>query len=264
MDKPKHPTILKIVSLLQKAQHAVVLTGAGISTPSGIPDFRSPDSGIWKRYDPAEVATLSAFRHNPTTFYHWLHLLAEKIIQAEPNPAHLALAQLEQAGKIKALITQNIDGLHQKAGAKLVIEVHGTFQTLVCIRCYRKYRSNDHDNPNIYASIIDAYLHDDLIPHCPGCGSILKPDIILFEEQLPALSWIEAQQACRKCDLLIIAGSSLEVMPVAGLPMRALENGARLVSINKTATYIDVRADAILQEDVAEVLPQIAEAVLNG
>jgi NAD-dependent deacetylase len=183
-------------------------------------------------------------------------------MNAQPNPAHLALAKLEKAGKIETVITQNFDGLHQKAGSTRVLEVHGSFRTFTCIRCYQKYRTDSLET-NHADGFMESYLKHGTIPLCLQCGGTLKPDVILFEEQLPVQTWIEAQQACRKCDLLLIVGSSLEVMPVAGLPMRALENGAPLVSINRTPTYLDVRAEVTLRSDIAEILPPIVEAVLR-
>jgi NAD-dependent deacetylase len=238
--------------LLRSFHHGVVLSGAGISTPSGIPDFRSAGSGLWKRFDPFEVASLSAFRYHPEKFFAWFRSLAQIMWQAEPNAAHFALAQLERAGCITTIITQNIDGLHQQAGSSRVLEVHGTLQTLTCIGCYRQFDS---------AGFIEPYLERGEIPRCPGCYHILKPNAVLFEEQLPARTWLQARQACRECDLILVTGSSLEVMPVAGLPMQAVEHGARLILINQSPTYLDVRADVVLRGDLAEILPRIAAAV---
>jgi len=240
--------------LIKHSHHSVVLTGAGISTPSGIPDFRSPGTGLWTKYLPMEVASLSAFRYNPELFYQWLHPLVQHMLTARPNPAHYSLAQLEENGFIESIITQNIDGLHSRAGSKNVIEVHGTLNSLTCIKCFIQVSSE---------LIIQEYIDNCLIPHCQICGGILKPDVILYEEQLPLKTWIKAEEACRKCDLLIVAGTSLEVMPSAKLPVVALDNGASLIIINKTNTYIDIRADIIIRADVADIFPQISEKVLN-
>jgi NAD-dependent deacetylase len=240
--------------LINEAKHTVVLTGAGISTPSGIPDFRSPGSGLWTRYDPMKVASLTAFRYHPEKFFDWLHGLALKLTQAQPNPAHIALAQLEQAGAIQAIITQNIDRLHQRAGSKHVLEVHGSMSTLTCISCYRQYDSDQ---------FIKPYLENGEIPRCPNCGNVLKPDVVLFEEQLPFRTWLQAQTETKECDLMLVCGSSLEVTPVAHLPYQALENGAHLIIVNDTPTYVDERADVVLREDVAEVVPRIAAEVIR-
>ena len=240
--------------LLSEARNTVVLTGAGSSTPSGIPDFRSSGSGLWTRYLPMEVASLSAFVHHPQRFYEWPRPLASHMLNAEPNPAHLALARLEQQGHIQTLITQNIDGLHQRAGSKNVLEVHGTLSTMTCIGCYRQYPTDD---------FIDAFLQEGVIPYCPECGKILKPDVVLFEEQLPATTWVKARQASETCDLMIVAGSSLAVMPVAGLPQKALEHGAEILVINKTDTYIDESAAAVLRGDVAEIIPALVAPFIH-
>ncbi|HLE13300.1 MAG TPA: NAD-dependent deacylase [Anaerolineales bacterium] len=247
--------LLAAASLLRSAKKGVALTGAGISTPSGIPDFRSAGSGLWTRFDPFEVASLSAFRYRPEKFYAWMRSLAIEIVQARPNPAHLALASLEQVGLIQMVITQNIDSLHQRAGSLHVLEIHGTLQSLTCIGCYHRYGAS---------GFLEPYLETGQIPRCPDCYQILKPDVVLFEEQLPVRAWLQAQQACESCDLLLVAGSSLEVMPVAGLPLRALEHGSHLILVNQSPTYLDERADFIFNEDVAVVLPHLVAEVQHG
>lgn len=258
MGEFSHATLMGIAcaaDILRGSKRAVVLTGAGISTPSGIPDFRSTDSGLWARYDPFEVASLTSFRYHPERFFEWMHPLAKGIFNARPNAAHYSLARLEQAERLKVVITQNIDTLHQRAGSKNVLEVHGSFATLTCIRCFRSYEAGPY---------LPAYLDEGKIPHCPDCNGILKPDLVLFGEQLPAKVWLKAQEACRTCDVMIVAGSSLEVLPVAGLPMRALENGAHLILVNHSETYLDVRADVVLHENVDLVIPMIIEDVLGN
>ncbi len=239
---------------LRHARRVVALTGAGISTPSGIPDFRSTGSGLWDRYNPMEVASLMAFRHHPERFFAWVRPLVQGILEAQPNPAHVALARLEQAGHLHTLITQNIDGLHQRAGSQRVLEVHGTLSTATCTQCFRTVPS---------AQFISAFLETGEIPRCPTCGGILKPDVILFGEQLPWKVWQQAEEAARTCDLMLVAGSSLEVTPVARLPLLAAQSGAALIVINHTPTYIDIRADVVLRGDVAHILPRIAEQVLE-
>ncbi len=238
--------------IIRAGQRGVVLTGAGISTPSGIPDFRSPDSGLWEKFDPFEVASLTAFRYNPKRFYAWLRDLAITVVNAQPNPAHYSITHLQELGYVKTIITQNIDGLHQRSGSKNILEVHGSIEHMTCVQCYSTYVSSDY---------IQDYLDKGTIPLCPKCKGILKPDLVLMGEQLPVRIWQKAQEACKKCDLMIVVGSSLEVLPVAGLPMRALENGAHLILINYTQTYLDVRADVVLHEDVATVLPRIVDEI---
>jgi NAD-dependent deacetylase len=241
--------------LIRKAKRAVVLTGAGISTPSGIPDFRSEGTGLWSREEPLEVASLTTFRTAPARFFEWFRPLAGQIFFAGPNAAHLALAQLEEAGYVKTVITQNIDALHQKAGSTCVVETHGTMKTLTCTRCYQTFDSEP---------FFKSFIEQGSIPACTVCGGVLKPDVILFGEQLPHAAWIRAQRAARQCDLMLVAGSSLEVLPVAGLPMQAIDHGAHLIVINNTPTYVNVRADIVLMENVESILPEIAKRVQHG
>ena len=241
--------------LFRQARRVVVLTGAGISTPSGIPDFRSEGTGLWSRDEPLEVASLSTFRTAPEKFYGWFRPLAECIFNAGPNPAHRALADLEAGGRVHCIATQNIDMLHQKAGSSNVVELHGTLATLSCSQCYEQIDSRD---------VLEAFIERGEVPHCRHCGGVLKPDVILFGEQLPQKAWLEAQRQARECDLMVVAGSSLEVLPVASLPMQALDRGAHLIIINNSPTYLNVRADAVFTEDVASILPDIAERVLHG
>ena len=241
--------------IIRSSKKVVALTGAGISTPSGIPDFRSTKNGLWEKVDPFEVASLAAFRYDPEKFFSWIRPLTETLFRANPNLAHLGLAELEKAGFIQTIITQNIDMLHQRAGSKHVLEVHGSWSSLTCVNCFHKEKADKY---------MEAFLKNGEIPRCPKCGGILKPDLILFGEQLPSKIWLTAQQEAKQCDVMIVAGSSLEVLPVAGLPMRALENGARLIIINHSETYIDVRADVVIHEDVAEIIPLITQAVMEN
>lgn len=241
--------------LFRQSKHAVALTGAGISTPSGIPDFRSSGTGLWSKDEPLEAASLTTFRTRPERFFSWFRPLADQIFNAQPNAAHYALAELEKAGRIKSIITQNIDVLHQKAGSETVIEMHGTMRTLTCSQCYHQVQAE------LYLA---SFVESGEMPHCPICGQVLKPDVILFGEQLPQTAWFKAQKEARQCDLMLVVGSSLEVLPVAGLPMQALDRGAHLIIVNNTETYLNVRADVTVLEDVAEIIPAITERVLNG
>jgi NAD-dependent deacetylase len=241
--------------LLGSAKRAVVLTGAGLSTPSGIPDFRSQGTGLWSQDEALEVASLSTFRTHPERFYAWFRPLAAQILEARPNEAHQALAELQRRGQIQSIATQNIDALHQKAGTTEVIEMHGTVATLSCTQCFQKVDALPYLAP---------FVENGIVPACRRCGAVLKPDVILFGEQLPQNAWLRAQRASRGCDLMIVAGSSLEVLPVAGLPMQALDCGAHLLIINNTPTYLDARADACLEGNVAEIIPAIAQQVFHG
>jgi NAD-dependent deacetylase len=241
--------------LFRTARHVVALTGAGISTSSGIPDFRSSGSGLWARDEPLEVASLHTFRTAPENFFNWFRPLASQIINAQPNAAHLALAEFEKTGHPISILTQNIDGLHQKAGSCQVIEIHGTLRTLTCTQCYAQFPA---------AGFMQTFVEHQQIPCCLRCNAILKPDVILFGEQLPQQAWLTAQHAARQCDLMLVAGSSLEVLPVAGLPLQALDHGAHLIVINNTETYINARADLIFTADVAEFLPEIIKRAIHG
>lgn len=246
--------ITQAARILQEARHAVALTGAGISTPSGIPDFRSPGTGLWETIDAMEASSLEGFQRRPQAFYDWIRLRARTMRQAQPNPAHLALAELERRGIIKALITQNIDSLHVRAGSQDVLEVHGNLRTLTCLKCYRQVATE---------SIIDKFLADGEVPRCT-CGGVLKPDVVLFGEMLPVQVFHRAQQEAEACDAMLVAGSSLEVAPVSALPGLALHHGAQLIIVNKMATDYDRLARVVLHEDVAEVLPQILSSVVRG
>ncbi len=248
-DPARTGALERAAELLRAASYAVAFTGAGISTPSGIPDFRSSNTGLWMKNDPLEVASLTAFRTRPEAFFNWLRPLAGGILRASPNPAHSGLARLEIAGYLKAIITQNIDGLHQKAGAERVIEVHGSLARLECLRCGRTYPAQDFSQ---------EFISTGIIPRCRRCQTILKPSITLFEENLPQKAWDEAERACRRADLVLVVGSSLEVTPAAYLPMYALEADARLIINNLTGTPLDRRADVLLPWDAAEVVPAIA------
>jgi NAD-dependent deacetylase len=243
--------IEQAAALVKKARYMVALTGAGISTPSGIPDFRSPDSGVWERTDPLAVASIYAFRQSPQRFYDWIHPLAHLLLQAEPNPAHYALAALETEGKLRAIITQNIDDLHGKAGSQAIHELHGNLKEATCTECFTIKAAG---------GIFEKFVEDGRVPTC-HCGGVLKPNVILFGEQLPIREYLAAEMAIKKADLLLVAGSSLEVSPAADLPGLALDNGARLIIVNYQPTHLDARADVVIHADVADVLPRLVEAV---
>lgn len=241
--------------LLAHAQRAIALTGAGIGTPSGIPDFRSPETGLWANYNPMEIATIYVFRRHPEEFFKWIRPLAHQMIDAQPNAAHRALASLQRAGRLTTIITQNIDGLHQRAGATDVIELHGNIFTATCMRCYHIFASD---------RFIHALIEQGQVPICPDCGSILKPNAILFGEALPAQALMAAKRAAHHCDLMIVIGSSLEVAPASDLPLAALQRNAKLIIVNRDPTHIDRHADVIIRDDLAVAVPQMAARCLPG
>jgi NAD-dependent deacetylase len=202
-----------------------------------------------------EVASLSAFRYHPDRFYNWLRPFVRKLFEADPNPAHIALANLEEEGFLQAVITQNIDALHQKSGSQKVIEVHGTYQTLSCPACFQQVEAN--------AELLNTFLESKKPPQCPLCSTTLKPDMILYEEQLPLDKWKQARDEIQICDLLLILGSSLTVTPASDLPLTALAHGAKLIIINRGVTHLDNQANVALDCDLAEVLPIISNMVIH-
>ncbi len=230
--------IEKAVALFQQARHAVALTGAGISTPSGIPDFRSPTSGLWDRVDPMDVASLSGFMRRPEAFYEWVQSLAQLALRAAPNLAHYALAHLGQYGPLRSVITQNVDTLHLRAGSQHVFEVHGHFREATCLRCRKVYPG---------ANLMEQFLASRQAPRCAACGGVLKPNVVLFGEQLPAGVILAAESEARACGLVLGAGSSLEVAPAGDLPLVARRAGARLVMVNLSPTSPDRLARVVIR-----------------
>lgn len=245
----------RAATLLRQARCAIALTGAGISTPSGIPDFRSHKSGLWENADPMEVASLPGFRRRPAAFFTWVRPLVRLMLDAEPNTAHLALARLETLGIIRALITQNIDTLHSRAGSQTLYEVHGHLREATCVECFQVFPTGP---------FLRRFVETGDPPRCPHCGGLLKPNVILFGEALPVQVLHAAQRAARECDLMLVAGSSLEVAPASELPLIAHAHGAELIIINYERTYIDDRAAVVLQDDVAEILPRLVNLVESG
>lgn len=239
--------IRQAANLIRSASHVVVLTGAGISTPSGIPDFRSPHSGLWTTLDPMAVASIWGFHDNPETFYRWFLPLARKIKSAMPNAAHFALADMEHMGRSHRLLTQNIDNLHHNAGSRNVVELHGHLRTASCMVCHQP----------MDMAVLWEEVERGQVPRCPGCSGLVKPDVILFGEPLDYDSLKAAQQAALECDVLIAIGSSLEVEPAADLPHLARRRGARIILVNRQPTLADSIAEVIIRGDIARVLPQL-------
>jgi NAD-dependent deacetylase len=228
--------------------NVVAFTGAGISTDSGIPDFRSPESGVWTHVDALAVASIYGFRRDPEQFYKWVRSVAATTRDAAPNPAHHALARLESLGWLRAIITQNIDALHSRAGSKRIFELHGNLRGATCISCYQGFDGEP---------IMAKFLRDGLMPRCTTCGGVLKPNVILFGEQLPVRELQGAQEAVKQCRLMLIVGSSLEVAPANELPNIAKRFGAKLVIVNLEPTPADHQADVVIRGRAAEALPAI-------
>ena len=224
-----------------------MLTGAGISTESGIPDFRSA-SGIWAHYDPREVATIDAFHANPAKMWEFYGQRLDVLGDAEPNDGHRALAELEERGWVQAVITQNVDRLHTRAGSQRVIEVHGTIGTARCLECGTVVEAED----------VLALLP---VPACPECGRVLKPDVVMFGELLPEAAVAEALGLAAHAGVLLVVGSSLEVYPIAGLPLETLAAGGSLAIVNRGSTPFDSRAAVTVDAAAGETLRALAEAL---
>jgi NAD-dependent deacetylase len=246
--------IEQAIDYLKQSSRAVALTGAGISTSSGIPDFRSPNTGLWEKHDLLTVATIDAFERRPQDFYSWLHPLAALILQAEPNPAHIALSGLEAKGHLQAIVTQNIDMLHSRAGSQNIYEVHGHLRQAICMGC------GDVSNTD---GMLAEFVATMEVPYCEICGQVLKPNVTLYGEVPPLHVFRAAEIWAATCDLMLVVGSSLEVVPVADFPILARQNGARLIIINFSETYADHMADVVIHADAADVLPRLAAPFLS-
>jgi NAD-dependent protein deacetylase/lipoamidase len=237
-----------LAALVRRHQPCVVLTGAGISTESGIPDFRSP-TGVWAQYDPMEYATIDAFRRDPVKVWEFYALRFEMLTTAEPNAGHRALAELERRGLVEAVVTQNIDGLHEQAGSRDVVEVHGSIRTASCLQCGKQV-------PLVQ---VVAALKEAPAPPCPECGAILKPDVVMFGELLPVDAIDRAIELAQRAGVLLVVGSSLEVHPVAGLPQETLGAGGKLAIVNRGSTPFDGLASVRVDGGAGETLAALAE-----
>jgi NAD-dependent deacetylase len=246
--------IKDVAAMIVAARRVVVFTGAGVSTESGIPDFRSP-GGIWTKFDPEDF-TIERFLYSAETRKKQWRILMEGglFAQAEPNRAHVAIAELERLGKLTCVITQNIDNLHQKAGndPKKVYELHGNMNWLRCLDCHEAYRLED---------ILAKPRPADDVPACERCRGILKPDVVFFGESLPPETLSQATYHACNCDLLMVVGSSLVVYPAAYMPMYAKNAGARLVIINRDDTPYDGSADVVINHSAGEAMSGILEMV---
>ncbi len=238
-------------ALVREAQRIAAFTGAGISAESGIATFRDSDDALWRKYDPSVIADISNFRRDPTLYWEFFKEARYPMMSpAQPNAGHRALAALEECGRLRWLITQNIDGLHQAAGSQEVIELHGNTRRILCLDC-----GCQHTWGEVY-----QVVQDEPIPTCKACGGALKPDVVFFGEALPGLALAHAQRATERCDLMISIGSSLVVYPAALLPQHAKAQGARLIIVNMTPTPLDGLADVVLRAPAGEVLPVLARA----
>ena len=242
--------VAELAGLIRAAGSVVALTGAGISVPSGIPDFRTPQTGLWENVDPMEVAHISVFRRDPERFWRFYGARFAALRDKRPNAAHAALAELERSGLIDAVITQNIDGLHRAAGTRDLIEVHGSIAGSRCLACGATYPLAE----------TRRRLEATGIPRC-DCGEVLKPDVVLFGELLDEAAMARASELAAGADLLLCIGSSLEVYPVAGLPELTLERGGRLAIVTRSTTPFDRWAAVRLDGDVEAELSAVVSAL---
>ncbi len=245
-------TSTALAELIRRRQPCVVLTGAGVSTESGIPDFRSP-TGLWARFDPLEYASLEAFRRDPRKVWTFYRPRIAMLAEAEPNPAHLALAELERLGFVQAVVTQNIDLLHERAGSREVVEVHGSIRTASCPGCGARYQ----------LEVVLELLAEQEAPGCPSCDEILKPDVVFFGELLAPAAIDRANKLAHGAGLLLVVGSALEVYPVAGLPLETIASGGELAILNRGQTPFDEQAALRIDASAGEVLPEVV-SVLRG
>ncbi|MEM9067512.1 MAG: NAD-dependent deacylase [Myxococcota bacterium] len=236
-------TLRAVAELIEASRHAVALTGAGVSTESGIPDFRS-DSGLWRDVSPMDVASIDGFREDPERFYRFWAPKLLSLKDAEPSAAHRLLAGLESRGRMQAVVTQNIDGLHQKAGSTRVLEVHGTFREFRCLACGTE-------------TTMEVLEPCAALPACTSCGATrLRPKVVLFGEMLPAAFGL-AEMEVRAADLLIVMGTSLEVYPVAGLVPLARRSRAKVIILNRDETALDDEADLVVNDELGATCGQL-------
>lgn len=234
----------RLAELLRESASTVVLTGAGVSVPSGIPDFRSPETGLWANVDPMEVAHIEVFERDPARFWSYYRPRFQTLGDKEPNRAHEALAELERRGLLDGVITQNIDRLHRAAGSRNVVEVHGSIATSSCRGCDASFGLEE----------VEELFDAQGVAVCSGCGGAVKPDVVLFGELLPEAAMAQATELAERAELMLCVGSSLAVHPAAGLPLLTLERGGRLAIVTKGPTPYDDAAELKLEGEVDEEL----------
>ena len=241
----------RLAELIRQSRSTVALTGAGVSVPSGIPDFRTPETGLWANVDPMEVAHIDVFERDPARFWSYYRPRFQSLGDKRPNSAHEALAELERRGLLGGVITQNIDCLHRKAGSENVVEVHGSIETSSCRGCAASYGIDE----------VEELFDADGVAICGACAGPVKPDVVLFGEMLSASAMARAQQLSEEAELMLCVGSSLAVYPVAGLPQLTLESGGRLAIVTKGPTPYDADATLKLSGEVEAELAAVLAAV---
>ena len=233
----------ELIRQLAAARRVAALTGAGVSAESGVPTFRDAQTGLWAKFKPEDLATPQAFRRNPRLVWEWYEWRRKRVADVQPNPAHLALAEMEKRFPRFQLITQNVDGLHQRAGSRNVIELHGNITRTKCF-----------DEGTVVSSWPET---GDVPPKCPNCGGLLRPDVVWFEEPLPEAEMEQAMEASTNCDIFFSIGTSTVVYPAASLPFEALRSGAVVVEINPQTTPFTSEAHYVLTGAAGVVLPQL-------
>ncbi|TME57041.1 MAG: NAD-dependent deacylase [Chloroflexi bacterium] len=235
--------------LLASARAGLAMTGAGVSAESGIPTFRG-EGGLWSSYDPVKVASIDNFLEDPAAYWRVSRERGPAVLAARPNPGHLALAALETAGHLVGVVTQNTDGLHQDAGSRRVIELHGSGRVVQCLDCGTREKRAE----------VQARLGEEMPPRCRACGGVfLKPTVVLFGEAMPMAAVEEAFALAKAADVMLVVGSSLVVYPAAHVPLKAVEAGAALIVVNAEPTPLDHLATVVIHGRSGEVLPELAE-----
>jgi NAD-dependent deacetylase len=245
--------IARAAEIIAKSKYAIALTGAGISTESGIPDFRSAE-GLWQKYNPAEYASIQAFHSRPEKVWKMLFDMVDLVAGARPNPGHVALAELERLKILKCIITQNIDNLHQEAGSINVIEYHGNVSRLECLPCSKVYPEGAFDR--------DDLIRQKIAPRCKNCNSILKPTVVLFGEMIPEEATYNAGEAAKEADVVLVVGTSAVVYPAAGIPLIARQNNAVIIEFNTERTALTGYAtDIFIQGQAGTTLPDLVRLI---
>jgi NAD-dependent deacetylase len=253
-----------LLERLRAAKRVLALTGAGVSAESGIPTFRGTDGvGFWGRYDPHDLASRPGYERNPQRAWAWYAMRRAQLQSVAPNPAHYALASLGAYYPEFTLVTQNVDGLHERAGSRDVIELHGNLKRFKCL---------EEDAPVVYADPPDAPIVTEemmergewpAVPPCPGCGGLLRPDVVWFGEMLPAVAFARAEAAAEACEICLVIGTSAEVYPAASLPETAHRRGALIVEVNPETTDLSRWADLSLRGPAGEILPRLVELIVQ-
>ena len=238
--------IVKAAEIVLKSKFVIALTGAGISAESGIPTFRGKD-GLWNKYRPDELASPEGFAMDPKRVWEWYNWRIKLVLSAEPNPGHIALAELEKLGVLKGLITQNVDDLHERAGSRNIVKLHGRILRARCTRC------------DYWEDVKKPY--DELPPRCPKCGNLLRPDVVWFGEPIPSRELSRAYELVERADCILVVGTSAMVMPAGAFPSMVKRNNGCVVEINPDETHVSMFADVSIREKAGVALPKLLKLI---